>query len=33
LAIFENVGYKLDTWIDVGYRDLEIKDRSSYNTA
>jgi L-amino acid N-acyltransferase YncA len=31
VAVFEKVGYKFDTWIDVGYWDLEIKERSSYH--
>ena len=31
VAVFEKVGYKFDTWIDVGYWDREIKERSSYH--
>jgi L-amino acid N-acyltransferase YncA len=30
VAVFEKVGYKFDKWIDVGYWELEIKDRSRY---
>jgi L-amino acid N-acyltransferase YncA len=30
VGLFEKVGYKLDKWIDVGYWQLEIKDRSRY---
>ena len=33
VAVFEKVGYKLDTWIDVGYWDLEIRERSSCHPA
>ena len=31
VAVFEKIGYKFERWIDVGYWDLEIKERSSYN--
>jgi L-amino acid N-acyltransferase YncA len=30
VALFHKVGYKFGKWIDVGYWELEIKDRSSY---
>ena len=29
VAVFEKIGYKFRKWIDVGYRELEIKERAS----
>jgi phosphinothricin acetyltransferase len=31
VAVFEKIGYKLGKWIDVGYWEMEIKERSSYH--